>query len=89
MLPCCFSLDAPSPPLADNVVFFVRCALAMASSASTVALYVSGGAEQLLLHLGFMETVKLHSIDFVAPANGKLTLCRGCCGCAFRASLYV
>lgn len=30
-----------------------------------------GGAEQLLLHLGFMETVKLHSIDFVAPADGE------------------
>lgn len=28
-------------------------------------------AEQLLLHVGFMETVKLHSIDFVAPADGE------------------
>lgn len=27
--------------------------------------------EQLLLHVGFMETVKLHSIDFVAPADGE------------------
>lgn len=27
--------------------------------------------EQLLLHVGFMETVKLHSIDFVAPTDGK------------------
>lgn len=28
-------------------------------------------AEQLLLHVGFMETVKLHSIDFVAPIDGE------------------
>ncbi|CAN0147761.1 unnamed protein product [Pylaiella littoralis] len=29
----------------------------------------SDADEQLLLHVGFMETVKLHSIDFVAPAD--------------------
>ncbi|CAM9598038.1 unnamed protein product [Laminaria digitata] len=29
----------------------------------------SDADEQLLLHLGFMETVKLHSIDFVAPGD--------------------
>lgn len=31
----------------------------------------SSRLEQLLLHVGFMETVKLHSIDFVAPADGE------------------
>jgi PITH domain len=29
--------------------------------------------EQLLLHIGFQETVKLHSINFQTPSNGKTT----------------
>ncbi|CAN0204600.1 unnamed protein product, partial [Ascophyllum nodosum] len=34
----------------------------------------SDADEQLLLHIGFMETVKLHSIDFVAPADDTAPL---------------
>lgn len=34
----------------------------------------SDADEQLLLHVGFMETVKLHSIDFVAPTDDTAPL---------------
>ncbi|CAN0584846.1 unnamed protein product, partial [Ectocarpus sp. 12 AP-2014] len=34
----------------------------------------SDADEQLLLHVGFMETVKLHSIDFVAPSDDTAPL---------------
>lgn len=30
------------------------------------------------MHLGFMETVKLHSIDFVAPSDGECALFARC-----------